>query len=742
MQTLFSKKFAIAFSGAALIAFGVYAFCAGGFDEGYDPISNFTPEAYVDASYSPLFASWDVFYRIGFDTEHVSRFNNEIEKDWTQYLAGKMSADQVKFFLLKKDASAAINQLYQAITQHQKAPAEYAALNLRDARVQGFVTFMHYANIIEKSSVRTVSWVYDDSEIVPVNAETTAAVKKLYESTQDAFLKNRYWFQTMKAYFYGTRRGDVITFFDNTEARVPKNTLYYRGLSYVAGAYHAQEDVARAGYLYSRVFDKCPPLRTVTAYCFSPENQTEFYDALALATTPQEKAALWALYGYHASELEAIEKIYDLDPKSPHLDFLLTRLINHTESDLNNSLQKSNNAQAYREALQQHLPERTLQLVTNLAEKEKTSNPALWYTAAGYLNIFAGNHTKAESFFEKAGAQKNASKLASQEVRLFKLLNKLYSLQAITPQAAQTLLPELTWLYALPYDDTFRFQEAVNRSREYLSWLYRAQGDLVMAELFYKDQTYYHTEANQEAMKKFMQAADKTPWQTLAMKYYAYDLGDLFEYQAVMNTYAGNLKQALEYMKASNHGSSTLLANPFNGFIIDCHDCEHSKPQSTTYTKLDLLSTMAEMKEHIDRGEDVYNNALLLANAYYSITYAGNARKFYEDSDILGQYGNHLDEDYYPQLLNWEKADLYYQKAFTAATNDEQRAKCTYLRAKCERNAYYTENYYDQGYFYGHVDVAFLAWDGFQKLKTNYAHTQYYKYVIRDCGYFAKYAAR
>ncbi len=35
--------------------------------------------------------------------------------------------------------------------------------------------------------------------------------------------------------------------------------------------------------------------------------------------------------------------------------------------------------------------------------------------------------------------------------------------------------------------------------------------------------------------------------------------------------------------------------------------------------------------------------------------------------------------------------------------------------------------------------VDYKAWEGFVKLKNEYAHTKYYKEVISECGYFRSY---
>ena len=40
---------------------------------------------------------------------------------------------------------------------------------------------------------------------------------------------------------------------------------------------------------------------------------------------------------------QAIEKIYELDPKSEHLNYLLTRLVNNQEQAINNSFEVKTN---------------------------------------------------------------------------------------------------------------------------------------------------------------------------------------------------------------------------------------------------------------------------------------------------------------------------------------------------------------------------------------------------------------
>jgi hypothetical protein len=272
--------------------------------------------------------------------------------------------------------------------------------------------------------------------------------------------------------------------------------------------------------------------------------------------------------------------------------------------------------------------------------------------------------------------------------------------------------------------------------------LYASQQNVVFAELFHGNTAFYQAPSHAEAMKAFLHKTNKSPWEKLAESIYAITLSDIYEYQAIMTAYAGKLDEAIVLMEQSIEGKNVeLYGNPFNGKIKDCHDCDHAALQKVKYTKLSFLKKMKEMQSLVDKGQDVYNNSLLLGNAYYNMTYFGNARVFYYN-DIINQYGNYIDDYYQNYLLNCTTANQYYEKAFSTAVNAEQKAKCVYLMAKCERNAFYTKEYHSIFDFWGDPEVAFRAWNGFKKLKAEYSNTRYYKEVINECGYFSKYVGK
>jgi hypothetical protein len=735
------KKSVTFFSAAALAACGVVFACAYEY-LGNDYGSNFSPEVYVDKSYSPLFfSSQEVFYGIGFDDKHTSRFNESITAEWSSYLKGKIPNEDLSYLLLNDSSAATVNQLHNEVLNKRIDPVWKNKVDLNDEKIKGFIEFMHHAKAIEASATQPINnWDYEAKKLPKVDLKKIAQVEKLFTTTVDPFLKSRYWFQTMKAYFYSSNKESVIPFFEKTKALVPQNTLYYRGLSYVAGAYYQKKDFSTSNYLYSIVFDKCPEMRVVMAYNFHPQEQADFNASLALAKTNDEKAALWALLGYYADEKTAIQEIYKLNPLNAHLDYLLTRLVNKEETRLNTAEFKS--TIDFKKNAKAQINKEKLQLVNTIAKEGKTSKPYLWNMAAGYLNTFDGNYPLAQQLIEKAEKLAPKSELSALQVRLLKFVNDLSVITKMDAVSEGKLLPEMNWLYGLsPKNVTgeFRYNNAKDWSKKYISSLYQSQGNVVLGELFNQGKTFYRTESNLSAMETFLTKPTKTPWEKFVQSIYDKTLSDVYEYQAMMSAYANKIDEAITYMNQAEGGKQTQLSgNPFNGRIKDCHDCDHTIKLKTPYTKLSFLQKIKEMQTNVEKASDIYNNSLLLGNAFYNMTFYGNARAFYYGK-IMNQYSNYIDPYYQPYLLNCSIANEYYKKAFDAATTPEQKAKCVYMMTKCERNTFYASKYNTEEYTYKEPEVNFLAWSGFKKLKAEYANTKYYRDVINECGYFKKY---
>ncbi len=756
MKKTFLSKLVLGFSILAFCTYGIIYACSDNGDWGWTFDSNFTPETFVDKSYSPLFLSQDVFYGIGFDTEHNSRFNDEIVQDWSTFLKGKMDDKTVKFFLIDSSATdvSRLQNFYTSKKNNSISDKWAKKIDLTDRKISSFITFLALSKQIETASVGDGNnWSYEPvPQKIFNNLKLLKTIENRYNTVSDPFLKNRYWFQTVKAYFYSGDKQSTITFFQKTENTVPKNTLYYRALAYIAGANYKNKNYALSNYQYSQVFDNCATMRVVAAYCFHPQEQLDWNKSLAMAKTNDEKVALWAIHGYYGNEEKAIEKIAELKPESEHLDYLLARLINNQEVKISKDLSKSTvleNKKIVKDSVKQS----ALKLVSKLAESNKTAKPYLWNIAAGYLETLNGNFAQADINFSNAESKMPKTELAINQLRLLRFVNNLSKIENIGVDNEKTILKDLSWLYAeLPKskENVLRYQKASSWSKSYLSALCKSQKNNVMAELFVRDNNFYDNESNLQEMKTFLSKTNKSEIEKIGIGIYDVKLEDIYDYQAVRAAFANKIPEAIAFMlQTDSLQNIQFYGNPFNGNIKDCHDCEHAAFQKKKYFQLDFLNIIKTMQDNLVKGDDVYANSLLLGNAFYNITHFGNARLFYE-TNIIGSGASPYDfkDKIREMITNCSLAKMYYQKAFEASITNEQKAKCVYLLAKCERNEYYNNQYnsskdsWENQFAVESSKVNFLAWNGFKELKNKYSDTKYYQDVMNECGYFRTYISQ
>jgi hypothetical protein len=741
-MTIFSKPVTLIFSSIAVVTTAVFSLCADGDWDWYGGNSNFAPESYVDdKSYEQLFYSSNMFYgEDWYDNAHSNRFGSSIVSDWKNYLGNKINDNELNFFILNDSSAKDVKEITKLISANKTDRKWSKKYDLKDDKTRKFFTFINLAKSLEAYSNNTANWNYNTDSMDPLNYMSVGEAKKIenvYNVAKDPFLKSRYWFLTMKAYFYSTDRNQVTNFFNKTQATQERNELYYRGVSYVAGVMYKNKDYARSNFMYSLVFEQCPKLRVVATYCFHPQEDKDFQQSLAMAKNNTQKASLWALYGYYADVTQAIGKIYELDPKNKHLDYLLTRAINIEENKLNATdwnYEYGNKTTIKNQALDPKL----YQLVTTIANSKNTNSPHMWNIVAGYLEIIKGNNKAAENYLTLAEKNIPNTKLAKEQLKLFQVFNAVASVKKMEAATENKLLPELQWLFnaekTRAEGSKLRTNFLTGWSRNYIAALYKKQGNEVMAELFFRENDFYLNPERIEKMQSYFLKRQFSDWEKFAQSLYNVSLDDIYEFKAIKLAYKNQIPQAIaELEKTVKNKETVLLGNPFNGNIMDCNDCDHAAYQKTKFSKITFLKKIQEMQVSLAAGNDKFNNAILLGNAFYNMSFYGNARVFY-DNKIINQYGNSIDELYQSILFNNKLTLEYYQNAFAAASNDEQKAKAVYLLTKIERNDFYKTP--------AHIpwEVDYIVFNGYKKLMKDYSKTKYYQEVIRECGYFRKVA--
>lgn len=712
--------------------------------------SHFSPEVSdIDSSFEPMFISEELFYNYSEFEYYSQRFNTNIIDEWSVYLEDRIPIKEIEYFLLDNNSTKEINELYANVQNSNKSGILNSRFSVIDSKVKGFIQFLYYAKQIEAISLQQLG-VWDIEQGMKKNfasPEIIAELENRYHIESDPFLKNRYWFQVAKAKYYSIDKSSIISFFDKTKETVKKNNLYYRALSYVAGAHYKQRNYTLSNYLYSIVYYNCKEMRSIAAYNFHPQEQSDFDSSLQLASNNNEKIALWTLYGYYADELKAIREISKLDTKNEHIDFLLAHFINNEEKRLNSEAELKN-AVEYKNILKENVNPEAVLLIDSIARQENTSRPFLWYMGAGYFQILAGNYKLADIYLEKSSKLISNKPLAVNQIRLLQLVNNILRIDSITKQHEEKLFSELDWLYnKCPNDSikSFRYNHTVSWSKNYLSSLYKSQGNHVFSEILSPSTNYYINQNNIDKMIEYFTKKDMSSWDSIIIGQYAFTLSDLYDYVSIKNTYIypENLDKAIYYMELSQHSNDTLDCDPFLGRIKDICECTEGNIPNIRFTKIDLLRRMKDLQLLIAKGERTYEHYLALGNAFYNITYFGNSREFYFNP-IINNYGIYIDPLYKSWLLNSSIANTYFNNALQVANNNEQKALCVYMMSKCERNTFYTERYYEDGFLRDsyNQDTNYLAWNGFVKLKNEYSHTSFYKQVIKECGYFKSYISK
>ncbi len=786
MRKMFTKKFWISLISVSL-GYCIVLACGYGPDSEFTG-SNFTPEAVVGKKYSPFFYSNSYpYYGVEYDNAHGSRFNESNVADWNNYLNKKYPSTELAYLLNEAsktftDSIASYLNGQKLLASKQKKTVKtiqpvkpkitgtdiytvdsikiiLADTTLSDrvkitptdtfkmtkdkgnSKVKNFFNYLSLAKEAERfANVAYSSWDYESKKPVQYEKaiELNNALLSGFANAPDKFLKQRYWFQLIRSYFFNADAKLAIDFFESSENKFDRNKMYYRALAYAAGAYYKLKNYSKANYYYSLVYDGCDELKIPAHYSFRPQEEDDWQATLLLCKSKQEKITLWQMLGVsYGDEKRSIKEIYQLDPSSDKLNLLLARAINKQEKEMSSDYGGIDAEKMMNIEIDKDL----FTLVKDIAKNPKANDPFMWNAAAGYLQMLSHNYKQAELDFKTAEKNVTNDKLKQWQLRLLKALNKLASVKKADEKFEKEILADVEWLHSFTQDKAgaFRYTDAFVFIKKSLAKKYQEQAQWVKSECFVTGPDFYMKDKNVEAMKSFIQKKNKSPYEKLCFGLYPSKLEDLYEYQAIRLAYEDKIDAAIAMIeKAGEYGNGQLMGNPFNGHIGDCNDCDHYGYKGTQYTKLSLLKKMKEMEANVQAGKDLYNNTLLLGNVFYNLSHYGNARAFYE-SVFLGSYHyspNVIDSVFRHFLTSNRMATAYYQKALSAAADNEQKAKCIYMLAKCERNEWYNKNVFNTNdYYYSRDMVDLKAVSNFKMLQ-QYADTKYYQEVIKECGYF------
>ncbi|MFT4025155.1 MAG: hypothetical protein QM664_15380, partial [Flavihumibacter sp.] len=414
--------------------------CAGGDWPEYGN-SAFTPEAFADSSYSPFFLSDRAYYGIGYDVPADERFKDANVHEWSQWMKGGL-ADSLIEKLLYASSPDNVDSLLKALPIN-------AATRRRPA-VAAFISYLPKAKRSERYASYTVSnwWDYSENKRA-IDTKTAAQMigewKAGLAAQKDPFLRQRSVFQLVRAYYFAGDYPAAVQAFDSNKAQMQTDRMYYRSLSYAAGALYKQQQYAKANYYYSLVFAGCAELRPAAHFSFHPQEEADWKQALAFCKNNAEKATLWQMLGIsYGDEMRSIRAISELEPGSDKMDVLLLRWINKFEQSDNFFREPGSNNRSYDTSRWQQLA-----FIRSIADAGKTPNAVLWQMGAGYLSMITGDFKDAGERFSRAGKTGSSNPLFHVQLRLLNLSLKLFTSKTMTATLENACLPDLQWLMAL-----------------------------------------------------------------------------------------------------------------------------------------------------------------------------------------------------------------------------------------------------------------------------------------------------
>ena len=797
------RLFIVASVSLGLTAFPQNIIGCGGSEDPYDYYTSFFSKEVTDvAGYRPFYYTSLLTFYDDWENENKEKpVPDPIVEEWKAYTGSKIKSEDMAQFIYVFNSDY-IGQLNGHITRKQPAqlPKDLQAngmtqylITTRDMESLNYLTM---AKQVEKYSVAADAWSAPQrGDSLEVNRYIQGA-NSLYEQTGNPFLKTKYGYLRCKLAYYNNRFADCIRWYNEAFPADDRSAVKELALAYKAGSLFKTGQSREATYAFSQAF-ALSALRKRSHFMgflwssqfASPETEANY---LQLAKTNEERATLLGMYSLYGTgyRLESIRKIRDWSPGHPILDILAIREINKLEEQyLTPRLNQEKGGQPFYftwegdkekpASLNQQL-NNTSALFQSLATDKQTRNPALFLTAAAYVEFINKSYAKAESL-SAAAAKLNPSNRIKDQLQLIRLLVMANEIPKLDAAREQKMLPMLEWLRGKAKQSTEYRIFYRNYYSEILAQKYYQQGDLArsalalgVADLFNlsdSEEEYYgdgngidyvRDQMNTTqvlALYAYMDNKTPSPFLRHLIQQCSFNKDKVVDVIGTSYLRDFNFTKAIEWLaKAKNTESLAvsrwnnveekevaLNADPFHDYLNDVQRYEKVLP--VAYTKLSFAKKMQELeaKLSVTKGEELAKLYYRLASAYYNLSYYGNSHMAvsYYRSGSDWNHGNY-DLAWKREYYQVHKAKAYYQKAYELSTNKEFKAAAYFLVIKCSQRqvAMPEYNYKDWSAYDKAMEVFYQKFENnplFGNFRKEFGNTQFYKYAYNRCSYLRDY---
>jgi hypothetical protein len=609
------------------------------------------------------------------------------------------------------------------------------------------------------------------------NAGNTALRTALVE--KDKFLQLRYYYQAQRLLHYGAGYKEAANIYDKYMAPAQSQS-HVKGwaMALKAGESRRLKDTVRAAYLFSKVFAQYPE-RRLQAYQNYKYIHVNTPKVLALATSNSERAVIYAIDGFGdpGMNIDQLEKVYQYEPASPMVGVLLVREVNKLEESYltpkllaRNPLMRSNYYAGEESKSDVKLLNHMNQLrafCKLLVTEHKYPDYNIGNLAGAYLSWMQGDNANGFAFLRSMNSEKLNADMDEQK-QIIQLLLSSQNIQKLNEVNEGQLLPALKWLaektkaeVPVKKDVDFAFRDdrkfthtASNFYDQVLAPAYLRQGDTTKAAIAllkspgaYAQFNFWATSLHSAQVARLIRWK-KIPPPAPYLNFLADDLKKVdlnYLYDLLGTAYLREHQYAKAVAEFKLISPVYLNKEPedyYKGdpFIDRINDYPKVMRYGKTkgYNKLQYAQAMSDLEQKIKT--DVANapsyyyryatglyNASHYGNSGYMISYGWSAYDFGRAN--LYSYDN----DY----IRTQNAEKYYLLARDLSSNEEFKAKCTFMAAKCRQKEFVMPNYNSP--YYAKAESGYLlelrSNDYFEELRTKYKKTAIFKKAMGECSY-------
>lgn len=724
-----------------------------------------------NAAYAPFFLRWGDYYQQIYFSKDIQKEENI--KEWIERFCNQAEYADVEDVVYKSNFDDLVELREAALDKQKRTPLPYSMGGNTFAEMlalNGCTEVIDYLMFAKKCEPYVIAqgdgWTVPERDVTTMYALVNEGMGR-FEQTASHFVRLRYAYQIIRLAHY--TRNWVYTeelynyLIPKIDLKKP-SIIFYWIIGHLAGSMQQLKKYPEAAYRYSIIFRNCPSKRIQAWRSFLIRNDKDWKQTLLLCQNDAEKATLYAMRagGSHAQAVEDLQEIYNLDPHNLQLDLLLTGDVQELEKVfLRTSVTDHKYGQAIGVIKRQNADKHLLDLqkfVRQVAQEKKVPNLKLWQAMEGYLELLEGDRNAAGTswdILEKKLDKKDSDKNLYHQLEIWRCLMDIMNLDTIGNGKADSVAYRVR-----SYNVFKQYPNFELFLQDWLSQDYAVKshpGKAIIAAYSPSALGYNPSLAVLEDLLKLADSNDPVLLERTMMMDTSPDRirAQLLEIKGAYLLSLGQPEAALATLRKIKPSEEIRLTK-FSPFREKVGERVHREVYDT------LFLTRRQIAEHIidfefrAKAAQAENDPIaawyyyLIGLGYYNMSYFGYE---WEVMDYYRSGYNQLRLSQGPVFPlrnspdgNRENTDVslalsYFDKALNAAKTPEMAARASFMAARCRQKQWFCDpecTYRPGSKLIPVLPDEYLNY--YNLLMTQYANTQFYEAIVKECRWLAAYA--